>query len=406
MQMQIFKTKIIILGLITILFSLTRLNAAEEFTKGFVISPAVLDLLLNPGGTKVIGIDLLNKSKTDIANFKIYSAPINELEDLKELKGEEWSCIDWIEISPKKITLAPQEHKTIMVKITVPYNSSASGKYAVIFFEHLPEETPFLSKEDKRAVYIITWRIASLLRLTVSGVGIKKEAEITELEVLPSEIEKGKKLTFQLRVKNKGNIHIEPKGELIIRTGEGIRKNTISFGGVRIYPSQERELKVNYESSLPIGEYIAETVLNYGGVYPARKKIPFKITSLEEKEVIKPIYQERKIVVTPLSLEPEILNLNIPPQSFRTTHFILTNRYNYPVEITSMIEKDFPINIYPMTFVIPSGGSRKVMVEINAPKEEKEFKTAADFEVRNKNTNEFIKMLKGELNLKVEEIKK
>ena len=391
--------KINIGWIIFFIFSLLGGDKGKAASKGFAISPPVLEATLSPGSTRIFTVDLVNEGK-EKAEFRIYPASISELESARQLKGKQWSCVDWITVRPKRVVLSPKTKKVVGIKITVPPGVPSSGRYAAVMFEYVPEPLPTFKEESKpRVGFVITWRLACKVILAV-GRGFKRDIEITKLEAVPLESKEGKKeLAFAIEVKNTGNIHTKVGGEIIIRTKRGRRQGRLIIPKQRVYPSLTQSIKVDCDLPLPLGEYLAETRINYGGFLPKKKKIPFIIG--EEGERKKGVtLQAVKIFIEPISISPQDLELRIPRGGFRTNYFTITNRYPYPVKIKSHLEKPVEeVKLFTSPILIYSGKTGKVIFQVKAPQGEK-VETPVTFRVFNKKTGELIKKLRVNLTVK------
>lgn len=354
----------LILGAITASF----VSQEAVAKKGFAISPPIIEASLFPGQTKLFTVELINKSK-EKAEFKIYPALISEIKSTRDLKGEQWSCADWITVRPERVVLLPGQSRLIGIKISVPGGVRSSGRYATVMFEYVPESLPSFGEERRpRVGFIITWRLACKVILAV-GREFRREVEITDLVVLPSQ-EEGR-VIFKVEMKNKGNIHADVKGMVILRTKKGRRCKSLTLPGSRIYPSLCGKVEIKCDFSLPIGEYIAEAVVDYGGVSPARKKVPFvvkergeEVEEPESKVEVLPAH----IFVEPISLLPQDVELNLPVGSFRIFFFTLLNRYDFPVEVKAEMEGE-GVRLFPTYLVVYPGKEGKIGLRITASEE-------------------------------------
>ena len=318
------KTLARLLGLPIFFFVLlvgTGLFAQVSFT----VSPAILELTVPAGSTREFSLTVfVTSGEKEEAHFRVYATDFRLERDgsIEFFRADTLgrSAAPWIEISPSELVMKPEGRKQIKVKLTIPARA-LGGYYAAIMVELVPEVPP----EAVMGV-VRTWRMASIVELTVTGWQIPREKiSISELKVEPPSNDEG--LTFTATIENKGNIHVRGEGSLTITTAGGGRLAELPLkeGRGTVFPESRRDFKAVLEKELPPGEYFADATFRYGNER-ARAKISFSVgETVTEGEGL-----ARKKEIN-FSVNPSILEINTPPGSIRTINLIITNEERQPV---------------------------------------------------------------------------
>jgi hypothetical protein len=166
-------------------------------------------------------------------------------------EGENIGLASWIEYESPQITLNVGETKEVKFKINVPKDAEPGGHYAAIFTSTRPPEEA--SKVG------LGERVGVLLLVTVPG-NIKENAELVEFSLAS-----GKKVynrppvEFLIRIKNTGNVHFKPLGNITIDGWAG-EKAKISANPVRgnVLPKSVRALHPIWKGPEQKGGFMEE----------------------------------------------------------------------------------------------------------------------------------------------------
>ncbi len=194
-------------------------------------------------------------------------------------------------------------------------------------------------------------------------------------------------LRFTASVTNEGNVHVDGKGRLTIKTKEGRVLRRVPLGGGRgvVIP----EATVDFKSVLrkpPIGEYLARAVINFGGLSPSVAEVPF-VVSREKSSAASSFTASASLA---LDVKPENLEFKTPPRGFRAATFSLRNDEPDAVTVRALV-KDLEydpdgalsapdstqtgrsckqwIRVEPTEFTIQSGKRQHVRFTIQAPEQ-------------------------------------
>ena len=212
----IFGLVIALLFLAGIFFSSSVFaQATDEGSLNLVTSPIPISLITEPGSTVSANLRVKNagtKLETLAVGLMKFGAYGEEGKPklMEKEKGDDF--MDWISFSEKSFDVLPNEWKTISATIKVPKDAAFGYYYAITF-----------SRAQKDAVTgprqtAIVGATATLVLLEVRVPNAKREVEVLEFsadrkfyEFLP--------VTFTVKLKNKGNVHVAPRGNIFIDKG-------------------------------------------------------------------------------------------------------------------------------------------------------------------------------------------
>lgn len=240
-------------------------DVAEQFsevdssTQSMSISPAILELILEPGKTSTSEMLLVNNArvplpiKANVQNFTLNESFIGSSEGLSE---NIYDASAWFDIEPSEFIIQPGEEKSIEVTVNTPKDAEPGGHYATIFFQPLIPEG-MVSRSSTQ----LTTKVGALVLSIVSG-DIKEKASIGKLEG-PSLFRKGP-INFEIPINNEGNIHILPAGQLFIRNSKGELVQSLLLQPSSVLPKTQKLFSFTWDKKLLIGKYTALAEIKYG----------------------------------------------------------------------------------------------------------------------------------------------
>lgn len=249
--------QILMPALLIALFLFSSPAQAQNF-RSITIIPPKFETFANPGDTITEKIRIKNESNFPV-NYSIviedFSSSGEEGYVVLEEEGTDssYSLANWIEPSVKDITLQPNEERPISFTVYIPRDAEPGGHYASILFQSGSDETPGVAN--------VSQRIGSLILLRVSG-NVTEDAQIETFET-PTYSQEGP-INFTLRVKNNGNVHIRPKGTIIITNIFGQKVEEIPLNGSNVLPDAIRKMDTQWEKESMLGQYTATLVATYG----------------------------------------------------------------------------------------------------------------------------------------------
>jgi hypothetical protein len=213
------------------------------------ISPVTLVIEAKPGETITTALKVRNNgSETEQLNIKVGSF-------IPDLTGERPQLIDpdpnedflsWLSVSKTSFQVASSEWETIDVTFSPP-QTAALSYYYTLYIERSgkvlvkPGET---SVEGSAAILVLANVISPLAKreLQLEEFSLKK----TILEFLPQ--------PFSLKIKNTGNVHVMPMGNIFI-DGQGqkdVAVLSINPNNSAILPQSARTFTINWNDGFPV----------------------------------------------------------------------------------------------------------------------------------------------------------
>jgi hypothetical protein len=233
-------------------------------------SPASLEIVLDKGKTTAQTILLFNQGK-DPVTVNAYAwdwwhepgnprkfAPPGSLPH---------SAAKWISFVPEKITVNPGKGANVTVVVNTPKDASA-GNYAVAWFEAVPEATPN-SKELR-----VGARLGVLVMTEVRG-ETKPAVVVEDLTISPPTASQA--LKADIKLTNSGDVHLFPKGTLVVMDRKRKLVGHVGFEKQRMLPGEERSVTVKYGGDLKPGEYEAILTIDYGDAGATVKTATFTV---------------------------------------------------------------------------------------------------------------------------------
>lgn len=247
--------------------------AVNETGQALEIAPPVVNLTADPGETKNINISLRDIS----SNPLVVTAAVNDFGANGE-DGIPKLMIDTTEASPYSIktwvaplgqlTLQPRQVKTFPVTLNIPSNAAPGGYYGVIRFSANP---PGVEGQGVS----LSASLGALIFIRING-DAKESVNFAEFYTAASEGTKtslfeGQPVSFVARIKNDGNVHEQPTGQITVRDAFGnivtnvnmnLDRRNILPGSIRKFSSDMD--KTNIGDRFLFGYYTAKITLTYG----------------------------------------------------------------------------------------------------------------------------------------------
>lgn len=268
---KISKTKIIFfLGLLAWSSCFQFSRAQQAPAEGVTISPPITDVALNPGEENEQKILVTNPTENLL---ELYPSAMNF--NASGESGEpgfypaseearKFSLAHWIVLSQPKIAVAPKQVVEYKYKIAVPPDAEPGGHYGVVFFATKPPEA-----EKSVSQVSIASQVGSLVLVRVPG----NVVEEGSLEEFSSPWFSFKPPTpFAVFIKNSGNVHWKPEGEITIRDWRGKERGRIDINPKRgnVLPDSRRKFDSVWEApaspfwKIPVGRFSADLRAAYG----------------------------------------------------------------------------------------------------------------------------------------------
>jgi hypothetical protein len=219
-----------------------------------ITSPLPINLVTEPGQTATTELKVKNGGtenetlRIDLMKFKAYQE--NGKPQLLEREPTD-DFFDWVTFSEPTFTLAPDEWKTIGATFTVPPTASFGYYYAFVF-SRANDQEQLASRQTA-----LVGGTAVLVLLEVRVPNAVREVAVTEFsadkkfyEFLPA--------SFNVKLKNTGNVHIAPRGNIFIDRGstKDIAILEVNSEKGNLLPDSSRVFTTAWEDGFP--RYVAK----------------------------------------------------------------------------------------------------------------------------------------------------
>lgn len=259
---------------------LVAAQVSQQQANGYKISPVRRDdLTIEKGKSQQVELSLENLS--DAATTA--RAVVNDFVASENESGEPRLILDDNAPLPKNdfkklvdtipdVTLGPKEKKQLNVKISVPENANAGGYYGAIRF--VPAS--LASQKDKNVG--LTASVGTIFLVRVPG-NLKERVDLVQLSASNNDGKAKKFFTngdvaIMTRLKNSGDIHVQPFGKIDVKDMLGNTVQTIEFNNAvpdgdgvnaraNILPESTRKFVDKLNKRRWIGRYTVEANLGY-----------------------------------------------------------------------------------------------------------------------------------------------
>ncbi len=235
----------------------------------FTVSPTIFDMTANPGQTWQSTIRIINANpfelglSVSVVNF----APKGEtgapqfLPVTNETEPNS-TLAQWIS-TKNEVVVGAEKTIELPIMITLPPEAAPGGHFAALMISTKPVAGNGGQQVQTSQV------ISSLIFLRVSG-DISENSSIRSFRTTNYLLSKPE-ATFELRIENKGNVHVKPHGEIRIFNMWGQERGSIPINQQTLFgnvlPNSVRKYSFTWSSEwsiTDIGRYTAEASLSYG----------------------------------------------------------------------------------------------------------------------------------------------
>jgi hypothetical protein len=255
-------------GVLTLLLLPFSLFAQDSLSLS--VSPTIFDMTANPGQTWRSTVRIINANPYELTVYVDVAGFVPKGEEgvprfipLDQNQSEDTSLGRWIS-AEKSITIPAEKTVEFPFTITLPADAAPGGHFAALMISTKPNDVG-----DDTSVVQTSQVITSLIFLRVSG-DITENSSVRSFRTTNYFLSKPE-ATFELRIENRGNVHVQPQGEISIYNMWGQERGTIPvnqqtlFGNV--LPNSVRKYSFTWTgewSPTDIGRYTAVATLGYG----------------------------------------------------------------------------------------------------------------------------------------------
>ena len=235
----------------------------------FVVGPGKTELTIKPGESKTSEILVSNRTgETRIFSFVVEDAEgSNDLTKSVVLLGADtgpYTLKDYIKLPQTRIELKNNERARIPVVISVPQDAEAGGRYGSVLVTTATKDASTGDETGMTPSSAIVSRIGTLFFLTIPGdTNIEGNLHSFTTLSLKKFFTEGP-IKFQILFDNKGDLHLNPYGEVRIKNFAGEEVGFVELDPWFALPRSTRAREVEWSRDLLIGRYEATLNLNRG----------------------------------------------------------------------------------------------------------------------------------------------
>ena len=259
--------------LIGIMPAVSAATPAAVGGNGLRVSPVRTDLIINPGETKIVNINVTNVTSAP----GTFQTVVNDFVADPNESGNPSIIFDPNSYAPShslkrfvgpvtKFTLAAGQQKSLPITIVVPKNAAGGGYYGAIRFAPAPSNT-----SSKQSVNL-AGSVGSLILVKVPG-NIIDHLSIASFDVrtrdrVSSFFTSNKNIDVTVRFQNQGNIQEEPFGKVLLKDRSGKIINSFEINSSdppgNVLPDSIRKFSVPVNKVGKFGEFKLEGNFGYG----------------------------------------------------------------------------------------------------------------------------------------------
>jgi hypothetical protein len=197
------------------------------------ITPVRQTIVLDPGASQVVQVELMNDSDDTVAYIPEVDAFSLNQDNGRAVFGARDIALLWTQANRDSVLVAPGQTILISFTVTIPEDAEPGSHYLGLFAKQAPVD----------GTIGVGSRVGSLLFLHVAG---EYSEDVTrELFFSDNTFVWGGPVTLNLILKNNGTIHAVPNGTIILRTPNGrlVAQQKIGDDNRKILPQGRWESK-------------------------------------------------------------------------------------------------------------------------------------------------------------------
>jgi hypothetical protein len=234
------------------------------------VTPTLFQMSAVPEQSWSSGVKVINNNPYELTVYAqvVNFAPQGETGEGKflpvfEKATEGTTLAEWVTLSSEPVVIAAEQSAVVPFSVFVPKEAAPGGHFAAILIGTKPPESTGVVRVSTSQI------VTSLFFVRIAG-DIEEQGSIREFGTLDSFVDTPK-ADFEVRFENKGNVHLQPQGEIVITNMWGKERGVIPinhqthFGNV--LPQSIRKFEFSWkgeQSFSDIGRYKAVITLAYG----------------------------------------------------------------------------------------------------------------------------------------------
>jgi hypothetical protein len=247
-------------------------TATAATTQGYQISPPVTTLALDRGTSTRQTVKITNLTDAQLTlqvgkrNF-VAKGEEGEVE-LTDEANPLYSLAPYFTLSQPTVTVPPRGTSEVSYTLSVPLNAEPGGRYGSITFNTIETKLP-----AGQSGASVRQELAALVFLRINGQAHEQLA-IDSFTTGHGFYEYGP-VSFTTRIKNLGNVHEKPTGEIVVTNMLGLKTATVKLDDKNVIPGAVRKINSELKRHLMFGSYTATLTLKNGTLQTLTAKASF-----------------------------------------------------------------------------------------------------------------------------------
>ena len=258
--------RITLIGILISLFLPGLVEASPLVGTGLTISPITQNLSAQPGESVTASIKVFNPTDKPVTaypvvlDFRSDGTSGTPTFYKSSADGDRFSLSQWFKAEQGSLVVPPEQSVQFDYRLRVPLNTEAGGHYgAALFSDSVGGFGADNVKVDVKSM------VGTLILLRVAG-DIRESAKLISF-LANKTFSFSPHVILNYTIKNVGNIHIQPYGELNIKNWRGVTVDTQKVNTVQgnILPDSTRLFTADWNGdNMSFGHYTAQLASFYG----------------------------------------------------------------------------------------------------------------------------------------------
>jgi hypothetical protein len=244
-------------------------SPTDPVSGDFVVGPGKTELTIEPGNSKTVELLVTNRTgvprtfKFEVEDAAGSNNPTQSVVLLGNDRGP-YTLKEYVKLPQMSFDLNHNERARVPVTIAVPPDAEAGGRYGSVLVTTVTKDVIKGDTSATTPTSAIISRVGSLFFLTIPG-DTRVDGELQSLKTVPDKtfFATGP-IDFQLLFENKGDLHLNPYGEIRITNILNEEVGSIDLDPWFALPKSLRSREVAWTRELMIGRYVATARINRG----------------------------------------------------------------------------------------------------------------------------------------------
>jgi hypothetical protein len=236
----------------------------------FVVGPGKIEMELSAGQTGTFDLMVSNRLGTK-KDFGLTFEDFTGSEDPNQtvvLLGSDrgpYSLYDFIKISTTTVAVDHGTRVRVPVSVSIPKNAEPGGLYGSVIVGTMSKADELANSSGVVSTNPIFTRIGVLIFVRVKGEA-KEDGKLVDFALAQNKkiISGTDGVTFNLFFKNDGNVHLNPKGTVVIKNMLGSTVGSVNVEPWFAMPKSLRFREVSWNPAFLFGKYTATASIERG----------------------------------------------------------------------------------------------------------------------------------------------